>query len=356
MFTIGSDRTGSDFVVNKRFILNHLQKTLGNHGADVATALRDKKAFDFTTCFPKVIKSQVDPAINKALYDEETAIYEKLLTSQINGYSKRIDSYASNCEKAYLIIWSQCKKAMQLKILAKSNYQADIHNKVIKLMIVIEELSICYEENKYEHAIIGDALRSLINIKQKDIEDLNDYTLRFTNMRDIFVSQLGGQMIFHTLVDTAANPSNMCLPIQQESWDQFLAYQYMERALPERYGSLMAGMATQKSLKNTQYPKTIEEAYAVLDSHPWDKRNKEVKAKPKQPDQKKNGNQSQTSQKTQKTDDNSIISEVTFAQLEGKCFCCGDTGHNSKSCPLKKLDQENSGLSMSARMLRRSKC
>jgi len=41
IYHIGSDRQGSDFVVNTRFILNHMQSQF-IYGEDIATALENR--------------------------------------------------------------------------------------------------------------------------------------------------------------------------------------------------------------------------------------------------------------------------------------------------------------------------
>jgi len=45
IYHIGSDRQGSDFVVNTRFILNYMQSQFVN-GTDIATALENRAVLD----------------------------------------------------------------------------------------------------------------------------------------------------------------------------------------------------------------------------------------------------------------------------------------------------------------------
>jgi len=49
---IGSDRQGSDFVVNTRFILNHMQSQFV-YGEDIATALQNRAELDFKVLEPR---------------------------------------------------------------------------------------------------------------------------------------------------------------------------------------------------------------------------------------------------------------------------------------------------------------
>ena len=52
IYHIGSDRQGSDFVVNTRFILNHMQSHFV-YGKDIATALQNRAELDFKALEPR---------------------------------------------------------------------------------------------------------------------------------------------------------------------------------------------------------------------------------------------------------------------------------------------------------------
>jgi len=104
-----------------------------------------------------------------------------------------------------------------------------------------------------------------------------------------------------------------------------MAYLYMEHADQTKFGSLLSNLKSQYSLD--QYPKTLAEARSILDQHWWDegwnkwKNHKEtsrLKDKDKETDNK--------------SDRNETISELTFAQTEGLCYCCGKKGHLSSVC------------------------
>ena len=98
-------------------------------------------------------------------------------------------------------------------------------------------------------------------------------------------------------------------------------YLYLENADKSKYGSILAGLNTQKSLNNDQYPKTITEANNVLSNHCFD----DYKSnKTKQKDDK-----DKRKPKSEEEEENPTLS---FAQLEGKCYCCGKPGHKSPQC------------------------
>ena len=54
-------------------------------------------------------------------------------------------------------------------------------------------------------SIVADALRTVINLKQKENESLQDYTKRFKTARDILVSHLGGPIELTKYIKTMDN-------------------------------------------------------------------------------------------------------------------------------------------------------
>jgi hypothetical protein len=64
------------------------------------------------------------------------------------------------------------------------------------------------------------------------------------------------------------------------SFNQFQAYMYLKNSDKTKYGSLLKGLETQQSLKNSQYPKTLVEATNVLSNHRFDYASGEKNTKP----------------------------------------------------------------------------
>ena len=82
---------------------------------------------------------------------------------------------------------------------------------------------------------------------------------------------------------------------------------------------------------NNQYPKNITEANQVLSSHKFDPTYKA--------NQKKHDTKSpQTQSKSDKGDEEDV--NLSFAQMEGKCYCCGKPGHKSPQCRQKDKPKE----------------
>ena len=128
-------------------------------------------------------------------------------------------------------------------------------------------------------SVILDAMRTLLNTKQKDGETLQDYTKRFRIAREVMESHIGGPIVLKKIVKTIQG--NVDLPTQEIEaeknhkyeetvFEQFLAYLYLENSDQAKYGSILSGLITQQSLKNNLYPKNITEANNVLSNHKFD--------------------------------------------------------------------------------------
>jgi len=112
---------------------------------------------------------------------QEDKYYETIFKAELQLYLKQKITYEANKEKAYYIFWSEFSKQLQHKIQNQQDYLS-IKNDPSKLLKIIEIHSLTYVENRYDVRIIDDALKNLINIKQKDDESLIDYTARFESV------------------------------------------------------------------------------------------------------------------------------------------------------------------------------
>jgi hypothetical protein len=107
-----------------------------------------------------------------------------------------------------------------------------------------------------------------------------------------------------------------------------MAFLYIDRADKDKNGKFIENINVQYSLGNSQYPDTLEEAHAMLSAQRFEKGFKQ-KSEPKKPPPKAQNN---TKKYINKKDDSTVVSEITLAQTEGVCFCCGKKGHLSNIC------------------------
>ena len=103
--------------------------------------------------------------------------------------------------------------------------------------------------------------------KQHDEERLNDFAKRYKQNLDCAKSYIGkGQ--FDYFVEQSkkyqqAPDDQTRTKLKEETHDAFVAWHFMQAADYKKYGSLLTNLATQYSLGNNQYPRTL--FYAALD-------------------------------------------------------------------------------------------
>jgi hypothetical protein len=129
---------------------------------------------------------------------------------EFSAFIKRKQSYETNTSKVYAFLWEQCAKGMQSKIESSEKFESEIKNNPIKLLECIKKYALNYHEHRYEMSIMSYALRSMILLKQKEGESLQDYTKRFKKSRAVPHSHIGGTTILsiyvEEMVEYKANP------------------------------------------------------------------------------------------------------------------------------------------------------
>jgi hypothetical protein len=110
---------------------------------------------------------------------------------------------------------------------------------------------------------------------------------------------------------------------KEKSFKQYLAYVYLQNCDHTKYGTLLSTLGTQHSLGTDQYPKNITEANSTY--------------KDKKEGAKEQNNQNHKTESKVNGDEELNLS---FAQMEGKCYCCGKQGHKSPTCREKNKPKE----------------
>ncbi len=180
----------------------------------------------------------------------------------------RIRIYDDNLVKSYALIWERCNTAMQSCLEQRKDFKTSIYNDPIELLKAIKEHALNYQETRYEMSIISDAFRALFATKQREGENLQEYTKRFKTSKEILESHIGAPIMLRKYVESMhgyiANDGDIVNKLIHKASEQLMAFIYIENADTRKYGSVLTNLNSQKSLGNDQYPKTLTEAYKLM--------------------------------------------------------------------------------------------
>jgi hypothetical protein len=138
-----------------------------------------------------------DKDADDPLVSGENRQNEMIFQMELKEYSDRKKQYNENKTQMYALFFEHCcSKSMLQKIRALSNFETDIEDNPIKLLLeAIKQPALNYQDNKYKWIIIIDALMTFMNCRQREGESLQDFTSRFKTARELFVSHFGGLLI-----------------------------------------------------------------------------------------------------------------------------------------------------------------
>jgi hypothetical protein len=83
---------------------------------------------------------------------------------------------------------------MQSRLEQRTDYESTIYNDQIELLQAIKEHALNHQETPYEMSIISDAFRALFGTKQREGENLQEYTRRFKTSKEILESHIGAPL------------------------------------------------------------------------------------------------------------------------------------------------------------------
>ena len=339
MYYVGSAKQASDYVTCTNYIINYIRIHFQDP-EQIATALEKFEEPDFLSMEPIM---QISTATDAAVKAAENRKYEKQYEVLYTAFNDKKVQYEANKSKAHALLWQQCTSMMRSKITSRPEFETEIKGNPIKLLEAIKQHALSYESTQYRMKTICDAMKSLINLKQKEDENPIDYLKRFKVALDVFYSHVGKDFTFPRIVeehedydshmnkikatdtseaqkDTARNEIKK---IGKGCMKEFTAYLYLENSDRPRYGSILKGLGSQFSLQNDQYPKTLEEAHNVIENHQVDNRQSKKK------DKRKNDSSYQQQ-------DQEDAPKLSFAQIKNACWCCGASNHKLNNCPKKE--------------------
>ena len=152
-------------------VRDHLAKTLRN-GSDIATMIDTRRDVSFDNEKPQPVEKPPDNLLTGAVlakYELDREIQRR----EIEEWMKRKSNYNENKTKAFLVIQAQCTDRLKERILNQNDYASRVKNDPLELLKDIETLSISHTEDKYDMAMVHEAMKSFFNLHQHENEPLS---------------------------------------------------------------------------------------------------------------------------------------------------------------------------------------
>lgn len=173
-FYIGSATQAADYQTIADYLINHMKSW--KRGNDVSETLRLLVKSDTDSWKPTL---KVSASTDATIKLREDCQFEMEFKAEFDEWMKRKQEYEENLFKAYGFLWEHCNKAMQNRLSERTDFESSVYNDPIKLLKAIKEHSLNVKETRYPCSVIADALRAFLSTKQREHENLYDYTKRF---------------------------------------------------------------------------------------------------------------------------------------------------------------------------------
>ena len=337
----------------KEKIVIHIQKTY-EFGRDIATAICDGKTFDPTTKRPTRNVYRITPSATETVEEKTNRLlresdgqkaFDIEYDSELKHYLKRKYLYKENEAMAFaLIVNDYCTTAMKNRIQEHPEYEKKLLDDPIKLLDAIRILTHNPLRAVYPIASGVDVLYRWYTLKQYAHENLTDYTKRFKHMRDIVVNQFGNNIFEHFIIRTDEYMNERDVDKKNEmkdgSFEQFAAYMLLKGSDKDKYDSLKETLVTSFSVKQDNYPRTIQDMVDTLSKHKFDDAYYMRQEKYKK-EKRKNGKKKQNDKQNDNNDAEDDVNLAQFAQFgknkKYQCYKCGGSDHAMSKCPRGKI-------------------
>ena len=112
--------------------------------------------------------------------------------AELQLHLKQKSYYHTNLGKGYAFLFGQWTIGLQHRIEVKAKYESKIIGDPKKLLETIKENSLSFDDKKKADIVIFNAIMNLMTTRQRDDEDLTNYTKCFKVVRDLCKEKYGG--------------------------------------------------------------------------------------------------------------------------------------------------------------------
>jgi hypothetical protein len=253
-------------------VVKHIQRTFLN-GQDIAECLRQEAI----VAIPTPVRGVSKLTVQEERHFEQKSYDIIFFQSECQVYAERQLTLQQNGPKAFALIMTQfCTKTMRQRIKNRKDYNSTddnvkIHNNPIELLKAIKILIHDPITSNYPYALLTSALSRFQTCKQHENEPLLDYVKRFKQQRDIIKTTIGTDVL-NDFVEHTEEYRNETVQekkdeLKEQAFERWCAYILIRNSNMSKYGSALASLASQFSLNNDQYPRTMTMASDFLNAH-----------------------------------------------------------------------------------------
>jgi len=315
------------------------------YGDDLFTIIDDLKDMDMKSVEPKEPEASAGK-IAMLEFDYEVEYY---------FYRKK--AYEKNTALGYDIIWNQCTKGLQQKLLGVKGYgEAKLKKNMLWLLKSIKDTVYQFDSVKPTELSVDDALERIIKYRQGNL-DLAEFHKTFVNYLKVYEQNAGHfGVTYKDVLEIQSELDKKSLSAEnykvefneavQDLRDRAVGIAFLKRADKNRYSELQNNLQNSFLNGTDEYPNNIAEALHKLTYF--------KPTMPMQPRQLRANDPNQTGLSFfLNSSPHSAVAGTDGETVDGIiCFRCGCPGHKSNVCP--KSDAEAAASLATARALQQS--
>ena len=274
-YAIGTVKQAGDYNKITNYLILHIRKTY-KHSTDIANAIENQEPFNLKPSAPRLkISSIVETAETspeeKLEIKHENDQYKIKYEAELQLHLKQKSHYHTNLGKAYAFLFGQCTTGLQHRIEAKAEYKSKIKADPVKLLEMIKENSLSFDDKKKANIVVINAIMNLMTTRQRDNEDLTKYTKCFKVARDLCKEKCGGIFKIPMLTQKESTWGSDQETSYKTAYTSFLSILYLKNMDQMKYGSFIKKMVEDFATGwENVYPIPIEDAQHILSIHKYD--------------------------------------------------------------------------------------